>query len=211
MMVKVIAMATRQISVTLEEDLVRFLDETTNNRSAAISEALEQWRDLQWQRRLSAAYAELNEAARSAVTVMRGAGGGRGRGAGGGCGSGGGGRVTITAGHLCTWPRNPLLQDSRRRPAVVLSETFAGRATALVVPLTSDLSGALLPLPVPIAATRDTGLERPGLALCDQITCLMLSLLSEPFGRVDEDLLRRVRRAGALALGLRPSDLRAGG
>jgi Arc/MetJ-type ribon-helix-helix transcriptional regulator len=66
MIVKVIAMATRQISVTLEEDLVRFLDETTNNRSAAISEALEQWRDLQWQRRLSAAYAELNEAARGA-------------------------------------------------------------------------------------------------------------------------------------------------
>jgi len=62
-MVKVIAMATRQISVTLEEDLVRFLDETTTNRSAAISEALEQWRDLQWQLRLSAAYAELNEAA----------------------------------------------------------------------------------------------------------------------------------------------------
>jgi Arc/MetJ-type ribon-helix-helix transcriptional regulator len=66
MMVKVTVMATRQISVTLEEGLVRFLDETTNNRSAAISEALEQWRDLQWQRRLFAAYAELNEAARGA-------------------------------------------------------------------------------------------------------------------------------------------------
>jgi hypothetical protein len=30
------------------------------------SDALEQWRDLQWHRRLSAAYAELNEAARGA-------------------------------------------------------------------------------------------------------------------------------------------------
>jgi metal-responsive CopG/Arc/MetJ family transcriptional regulator len=66
MMVKVIAMATRQISVTLEEGLVHFLDETTNNRSAAISEALEQWRDRQWQRRLSGAYAELTVAARGA-------------------------------------------------------------------------------------------------------------------------------------------------
>jgi hypothetical protein len=66
MMVKVIAMTTRQISVTLVEDLVRFFDETTKNRSAAISEALEQRRDQQWQRQLSAAYAELNEAARGA-------------------------------------------------------------------------------------------------------------------------------------------------
>jgi len=59
-------MSTRQISVTLDEELVRFLDETTGNRSAAIGEALEHWRDLQWQRRLSAAYAELNEAAHGA-------------------------------------------------------------------------------------------------------------------------------------------------
>jgi mRNA-degrading endonuclease toxin of MazEF toxin-antitoxin module len=119
--------------------------------------------------------------------------------------------VTITAGHLCTWPGNPLLQDSNRRPVVVLSETFPGRATALVVPLMSDLSAALLPLRVPIAATPATGLERPSLALCDQITCLLLSLLSEPFGRLEADLLRRLRRAGALALGLQPSDLRDGG
>jgi mRNA-degrading endonuclease toxin of MazEF toxin-antitoxin module len=118
--------------------------------------------------------------------------------------------VTISAGHLCTWPRNPLLKDTKRRPVVVLSETFPGRATALVVPLTSDLSGALLPLRLRIAATRDTGLERPSLALCDQITCLLLSLLSEPFGRVEDDLLRRLRRASALALGLRPSELRDG-
>jgi mRNA-degrading endonuclease toxin of MazEF toxin-antitoxin module len=118
--------------------------------------------------------------------------------------------VTITAGHLCTWSRNPLLRDSKRRPVVVLSDTFPGRATALVVPLTSDLSGALLPLRVRIAATPDTGLERPSLALCDQITCLLLSLLSEPFGRVEGDLLRRLRRSGALALGLQPSDLRNG-
>jgi mRNA-degrading endonuclease toxin of MazEF toxin-antitoxin module len=119
--------------------------------------------------------------------------------------------VTITAGHLCTWPRNPLLRDGKRRPVVVLSESFPGRASALVVPLTSDLSGALLPLRVPIEATPATGLERPSLALCDQVTCLLLSLLSEPFGRVEEDLLRRLRCAGALALGLRPSDLRDGG
>ena len=119
--------------------------------------------------------------------------------------------MTIASGHLCTWPRNPLLQDSKRRPVVVLSETFPGRATALVVPLTSDLSGALLPVRVPIEATPATGLERPSLALCDQITCLLLSLLSNPFGRVEDDLLQRLRRSGALALGLQPSDLRDGG
>jgi mRNA-degrading endonuclease toxin of MazEF toxin-antitoxin module len=68
----------------------------------------------------------------------------------------------------------------------------------------------LLPLRVPIDATPTTGLERPSLALCDQITCLLFSLLSEPFGRVEDDLLRGLRRASALALGLRPSDLRDG-
>jgi hypothetical protein len=68
MMIKMITLSTRQISATLDKDLVRFLDETTANRSAAISEALEQWRDLQWQRRLAAAYAELNEAGALALS-----------------------------------------------------------------------------------------------------------------------------------------------
>jgi hypothetical protein len=41
------ALVVRQISITLEEDLLQFLD---------------QWRDQQWQRSLAEAYAALDEA-----------------------------------------------------------------------------------------------------------------------------------------------------
>jgi len=56
-------MASRQISITLDEELLQFLDQWGTNRSAAIAEAVRQWRDLQWQRQLAQAYADLDEAA----------------------------------------------------------------------------------------------------------------------------------------------------
>lgn len=56
------ALAVRQISITLEEDLLQFLDQWGGNRSAAIAEAVRQWRDQQWQRSLAEAYAALDEA-----------------------------------------------------------------------------------------------------------------------------------------------------
>jgi post-segregation antitoxin (ccd killing protein) len=55
------AMAARQISITLDEELLQFLDRSGCNRSAAVAEAVRQWRDLQWQRHLAEAYAALNE------------------------------------------------------------------------------------------------------------------------------------------------------
>lgn len=116
----------------------------------------------------------------------------------------------MEAGHLCTWPRNPLLRDSKRRPVVVLSPPYAGRATALVVPLSSDLTSRTLPLRPLIAATETNGLRVDSLALCDQLTCVLISLLSEPFGCIDKPELARLRRLGALALGLLPGDLTGG-
>jgi post-segregation antitoxin (ccd killing protein) len=56
------ALAVRQISITLEEDLLQCLDQWGGNRSAAIAEAVRQWRDQQWQRSLAEAYAALDEA-----------------------------------------------------------------------------------------------------------------------------------------------------
>jgi len=53
--------AARQISITLEEDLVRFLDACGGNRSAAVAAALRDWRDRQWQSQLADAYAALAE------------------------------------------------------------------------------------------------------------------------------------------------------
>ena len=114
-------------------------------------------------------------------------------------------------GDLCTWPRNPLLRDSKRRPVVVLSPAYPGRSTFLVVPLSSDLSSSSLPLRVVIKATPANGLAIDSLALCDQLTCLLVSLLGESFGRLEPGLLAQLRQRGALALGLMPSDLRPGG
>jgi Arc/MetJ-type ribon-helix-helix transcriptional regulator len=52
----------RQISITLDEELLQFLDQAGGNRSAAITEAVRHWRDQQWQRCLAEAYAALAEA-----------------------------------------------------------------------------------------------------------------------------------------------------
>lgn len=48
-----------------------------------------------------------------------------------------------------------------------------------------------------IEATPANALAADSLALCDQITCLLVSLVGEPFGQLDRSLM--------------PSDLRAGG
>ena len=79
------------------------------------------------------------------------------------------------------------------------------------MPLTSDLSSPSLPLRQVIEATPANGLAADSLALCDQITCLLGSLLGESFVQLDQGLLAQLRQRGALALGLMPSDLRAGG
>ncbi len=55
-------MAVRQISITLDEELLQFLDQLGGNRSAAITEAVRHWRDRQWQRCLAEGYAALAEA-----------------------------------------------------------------------------------------------------------------------------------------------------
>ncbi len=116
-----------------------------------------------------------------------------------------------SAGDLCTWPRNPLVRDSKRRPVVVLSPAYPGRSTVIVVPLTSDLSSRSLPLRLVIEATPTNALASDSLALCDQITCLLVSLLGQPFGQLEDRLLALLRHRAALALGLMPSDLRPGG
>jgi mRNA-degrading endonuclease toxin of MazEF toxin-antitoxin module len=61
-----------------------------------------------------------------------------------------------------------------------------------------------------IEATPANALVDDSLALCDQVTCLLVSLLGESFGQLDQGLLAPLRYRGALALGLMPSDLRAG-
>ena len=52
-------MAARQISITIDEELLKFLDQSGGNRSAAITEAVRHWRDQEWQRSIAEAYAAL--------------------------------------------------------------------------------------------------------------------------------------------------------
>ncbi|WP_338440930.1 type II toxin-antitoxin system PemK/MazF family toxin [Synechococcus elongatus IITB4] len=114
----------------------------------------------------------------------------------------------LEAGAICTWPRNPLLKDSKRRPVVIVSPLYGQRQTAQVVPLTSDLRSEGSLLRVKIAATTQTGLEQDSLAICEQTTCILVSLLSEPFGKIPTILLMEIRRACAFSLGLTPNQLR---
>ena len=55
-------MAVRQISITLDEELLQFLDQSGGNRSAAITDAVRHWRDQEWQRSIAEGYAALAEA-----------------------------------------------------------------------------------------------------------------------------------------------------
>jgi hypothetical protein len=49
-------MPSQQLSITLDEDLVAFLDQQGSNRSAAIAEAVRCWRDQQWLDEVNQAY-----------------------------------------------------------------------------------------------------------------------------------------------------------
>ena len=56
------AVAVRQISITFDEELLQFLDQSGGNRFAAITEAVRHWRDQEWQRSIAECYAALVEA-----------------------------------------------------------------------------------------------------------------------------------------------------
>ena len=56
------AVAIRQIWITLDEELLEFLDQSDGNRSAAITQAVRHWRDQEWQRSIAEGYAALAEA-----------------------------------------------------------------------------------------------------------------------------------------------------
>ena len=54
--------AVRQIWITLDEELLQFLDHSDGNRSVAITEAVRHWRDQEWQRSIAEGYAAFAEA-----------------------------------------------------------------------------------------------------------------------------------------------------
>lgn len=54
-------MATRQVSVTIDEELLAFVDRHSSNRSAAIAAALRLWQDQLWQQQMESEFARLAE------------------------------------------------------------------------------------------------------------------------------------------------------
>lgn len=52
------SMPSQQLSITLDEDLVAFIDQQGTNRSAAIAEAVRCWRDQLWLDEVNRAYDE---------------------------------------------------------------------------------------------------------------------------------------------------------
>jgi metal-responsive CopG/Arc/MetJ family transcriptional regulator len=49
-------MPSQQLSITLDGDLVAFIDQQGSKRSAAIAEAVRSWRDQLWRDEVSQAY-----------------------------------------------------------------------------------------------------------------------------------------------------------
>jgi Arc/MetJ-type ribon-helix-helix transcriptional regulator len=56
------AVAVRQIWITLDEELLEFLDQSDGNRSAAITQAVRHWRDQELRRSIAEGCAALAEA-----------------------------------------------------------------------------------------------------------------------------------------------------
>ena len=51
-------MSRRKVSVSIDSELLSFIDEQTDNRSEAINEALQQWRKQKLEEEINKAYAQ---------------------------------------------------------------------------------------------------------------------------------------------------------
>lgn len=118
----------------------------------------------------------------------------------------------ITAGAICHCP-------VLRAHAVVLVEPVEGRRWLTVMPLGQPPAGLIHPLRPPLRLTEvqwldAAGQERPlclpaaPLLLGDRITTVTAGALEAPEAWISAAELLRARQLAALALGLRPSDLR---
>ena len=87
------------------------------------------------------------------------------------------------------------------RPAVVVQSNLLGDLDSVVVcPVTSELRTAAFR--VTVEPTSANGLQLLSQVMVDKLSTLTRSKVSEPFGRLDEDLMRAVDRALLLVVGL---------
>ena len=91
------------------------------------------------------------------------------------------------------------------RPCVVMSNDMANKHSPVitVVPLTSKIhKKEYLPTHVFLNGYRNTGLDRHGLALCEQITSVAYSDILEVAGRVSKRKLTEIGHAVKVQCGL---------
>jgi mRNA interferase MazF len=87
------------------------------------------------------------------------------------------------------------------RPAVVVQSDLLGELDSVVVcPVTSELRTAAFR--VTVEPTSANGLQLLSQVMVDKLSTLSRSKVSEPFGRLDEGLMRAVDRALLLVVGL---------
>ena len=87
------------------------------------------------------------------------------------------------------------------RPAVVVQSNLLGDLDSVVVcPVTSELRTAAFR--VTVEPTSANGLQLLSQVMVDKLSTLSRSKVSEPFGRLDEGLMRAVDRALLLIVGL---------
>lgn len=91
----------------------------------------------------------------------------------------------------------------KRRPAVVIqSDLFNDTHASIVVCL---ISSALVDAPLfrlTIAPSADNGLKEPSQIMVDKMVALWRERLSEPLGRLDDEMMLRLGRSLALFIGL---------
>ncbi|MBX3517362.1 MAG: type II toxin-antitoxin system PemK/MazF family toxin [Rhodospirillales bacterium] len=91
----------------------------------------------------------------------------------------------------------------KRRPAVVIqSDLFNDTHASIVVCL---ISGAVVDAPLfrlTVAPSADNGLKEPSQIMVDKMVALRRERLSEPLGRLDDEMMLRLGRSLALFIGL---------
>jgi mRNA interferase MazF len=91
----------------------------------------------------------------------------------------------------------------KRRPAVVIqSDLFNDTHASIVVCL---INSALVDAPLfrlTVAPSADNGLKEPSQIMVDKMVALRRERLSEPLGRLDDEMMLRLGRSLALFIGL---------
>lgn len=95
-------------------------------------------------------------------------------------------------------------EQAGRRPGLVVSSDFGNRVapTAIVVAVTSRVSGRRYPFQLRIPTAAETGLTRKSIVNCAQLVTVSKDRLERYIGSLPPDLMTEVDAALRVAMGL---------